>query len=314
MRFGASQTRSGEYRIILHLGEQQLRLLVLRHTKHDHPEVVVNDTFDLSAGDIPSTIEQCQKRYHKLDLRHCVTELVLGVRHYQAVAIDRPDLPEQDIASSLAFQLGELVELAPEDMITDYYELPYQASGHNKVVAVVAKKSELVDWVHAIINADWQLVLISVGELQLKKLHEPSATAVLCLYPVQNGGYIAQIYHQGQLCFSRGLRGLRSLDGYSKEEIELGAMEPMATELQRSMDYFESQLRQAPVKQIQLAIKHPQMDAMKTALQDLLAVNVEAFSYQSWMNELCEGDFSDIEALAAALPDKSPDSATGAGE
>lgn len=314
MRFGASQTRSGEYRIILHLGEQQLRLLVLRHTKHDHPEVVVNDTFDLIAEDIPSTIEQCQKRYHKLELKDCATELVLGYSRYQAVAIDRPDLPEQDIAPSLAFQLGELVELAPEEMITDYYELPYQASGQHKVVAVVAGKTELADWVHAIMNADWHLVSISVAELQLKKLHESSATAVLCLYPVQNGGYIAQIYHQGQLCFSRGLRGLKSIDGYSKEEIELGAMEPMATELQRSMDYFESQLRQAPVKQIQLAIKHPQMDAVKAALQDLLAVEVEAFSYQPWMNELCEGDFSDIEALAAALPDKSPDSANGSGE
>lgn len=308
MRFGASRARSGEYRIILHWGTDQLRLLVLRHTNREQPETVVNDTFSISSNNFSEALEQCHQQYNKLDLDHCPVELVLGIGHYQAVSVDRPDLPDQDIASGLAFQLGELVELEPEAMVTDYYELPYQPSGQDKIVAIVADKQELSDWTHAILELDWDIEKISVVELQLKKLHGVTDKAKLCMYPLDNGGYLAQIYRQGQLCFSRALRGLKSITDYSKDEIEVGALEPMATELQRSMDYFESQLRQAPVKTILLAIKHPQINAVKAALEDLLAIKIESFDYLPWMSELCEGDLTDIDALAAVLPEPSEQS------
>ncbi|WP_404401311.1 Type II secretory pathway component [Idiomarina seosinensis] len=282
---------------------------MLRHTKHEQqPEVVINDTFKISSSDFSDALQRCSQKYHKLDLAHSPTELLLGIGHYQAIAVDRPDLPEQDIAPGLAFQLGELVELQPEDMVTDYYELPYQPSGQDKIIAIVANKNELSEWIQAAMKLDWDVTKISIVELQLKKLHDAADRARLYVYPLDNGGYLAQIYQQGQLCFSRALRGLKSISDYSKDEIEVGALEPMATELQRSMDYFESQLRQPPVKNVCLAIKHPQMDAVTKALEDLLAVDVGMFDYLPWMSELCEGDLSDIEALAAVLPDENEQS------
>ena len=302
MLIGASRARSGAYRIILQLGKMQLRLLVLRHRQSDLPEIVVNDSTPLSKISFTEALAQFSHSYDKLGLKQAPVTLVLATGQYQAVSVDRPDVPEQDIAASLAFQLGELVDLAPEDMVTDYYELAYQPSGQNKVVAVVGNKPQLTDWVQAIIDAEWEPEVISISELELRKLHSPSARANLCVYPLERG-YLVQIYHQGKLCFSRALNGLASINDYSKEEIELGALEPLATELQRSMDYYESQLRQAPVKEIMLAISHPQLDAVSKALSDLLAVPVTRFTYEDWMNELCEGDFTDLIAFAAAKPE-----------
>lgn len=301
MLIGASRTRSGAYRIILQLGKKQLRLLVLRHSQADLPEVVVNDSSPLSQTDIAQALDDFNHSYEKLGLKNAPVTLVLGTELYQTVTADRPDVPEQDIAASLAFQLGELVDLAPEQMVTDYYELAYQPSGQNKLVAVVGDKSLLTKWVQAIIDVDWQPEAITISELELRKLHAVSDAANLCVYALERG-YLVQIYHKGNLCFSRVLSGLASVGNYSKEEIELGALEPLATELQRSMDYYESQLRQAPVKEIILAISHPQIDAVGKALTDLLAVSVTRFNYEDWMNELCEGDFSDLVAFAAVKP------------
>lgn len=311
MRIGASRARSSNYRIILHWGFHQLRLLVLRHSKHGLDEVVVNDTVELSSHSIPSALKSFQSDYHKLGLKDCPVELVLGLGHYQAVSIDRPNVPDEDISASLTFQLGELVDLPPEQMVTDYYELPYQPSGQNKIVAIAANKATLKEWVDAITANDWSLQCISIVELQLGQLHEPSNKALMAVYPLSEQGYLAQIYHAGKLCFSRTLRGVKAIDDYSKEEIELGALEPMATELQRSMDYYESQLRQAPVKSVSLAIAHPQMNAVSTALAELLAVDVSVYQYPQWMSELCEGDFTDLEAFAAATQQGGPNEANG---
>lgn len=311
MLIGASKARSGNYRIILQLGKEKLRLLVLRHRQSDLPEVVVNDSLPLSQNNITAALEQFHQRYEKLGLKHAAVTLVLGIGHYQTIAVERPDVPEQDIAASLAFQLGDLTDLAPEDMITDFYELPHQPSGQDKVVAVVGNKAELSEWVRAIMDVEWQLDAISISELELRKLHPGSARASLCVYPLERG-YLVQIYHQGKLCFSRALSGLKSIADYSKEEIDLGALEPLATELQRSMDYYESQLRQAPVKEIMLAISHAQLDSVCGALSDLLAVPVERFHYEDWMNELCEGDFSDLAAFAAAKRELSTEDGAGA--
>lgn len=311
MLIGASKARSGNYRIILQLGKRELRLLVLRHRQADLPEVVVNDSSEVSQTNTSEILEHFNQSYDKLGLKHAPVTLVLGLGYYQTIAVDRPDVPEQDIAASLAFQLGDLTDLAPENMVTDYYELAYQPSGQNKVMAVAGNKQELSDWVQAIVDAGWEPEIITISELELRKLHPHSARARLCVYPLERG-YLVQIYHQGKLCFSRALSGQAAITDYSKEEIELGALEPLATELQRSMDYYESQLRQAPVKEIMVAISHAQLDSVCGALSDLLAVSVERFNYEDWMNELCEGDFSDLAAFAAAKQEPSTADEAGA--
>ena len=79
MLIGASRARSGNYRIILQLGLNQLRLMVLRHTGTDLPEVVVNDTTDLSSSSFADALQQFSDTYSKLDLKKSEVILVLGL-------------------------------------------------------------------------------------------------------------------------------------------------------------------------------------------------------------------------------------------
>lgn len=312
MLFGASRTRSGNYRIILQIGQEQLRLLVLRHSSANPPQAVVNDSIDIG-DDLTATIKALLKPYEKLRLEGSPVDLVLGSNHYQTVTVDRPNLPESDLSSGIAFQLGDLVSFAPDEMVTDFYELPFYPGAANKVVAVAASKELLTNCVNAIIDNDLQVTSIAIAELQLRKLYQQQELPVLVMFPLESGDYLAQIYQQGLLCFSRPLRGLRRLSEYSAADIELGALEPLATELQRSMDFFESQLRQRSISTIHLAVNHPSIGEIKSQLQNLLAVDIEQVDYQPWMQELAEGDYSDIVTFAAALsvaPSATPSAAT----
>ena len=73
----------------------------------------------------------------------------------------------------------------------------------------------------------------------------------------QSGQDLAvQILQQGNLCFSRRLRGFNRLDQYSLDEMQQGVFDNLLLELQRSIDYFEGQLKQAPVREIALLLSN----------------------------------------------------------
>ena len=48
--------------------------------------------------------------------------------------------------------------------------------------------------------------------------------------------------------FSRRLRGYENLANFSPEELKIGIVDNVSLEIQGSIDYFESQFRQAPIK------------------------------------------------------------------
>ena len=301
MRFLFGKKTGSNYQLVISISAAELRLLILKEKPNKAPELIVNDVERLQNNNITQALSNLNERYKKLSLDDAKVTFVLQLAHYQSTAVDRPDVPDEDLAASLRFQLDELTEMSPDQMITDYYELPLQASGQDKVTAVVAPKELLANIVDAVAAQSWQLTDITVSEVVLKNLFQHREKPCMVLYGLSQNRYVAQIYRAGKLVFTRELRGVRDLSKYSVEEIKLGALEPLATEIQRSMDYYEGQLRQAGLREVVLAVAGPQREAMAESLHELLAVDVELFEYPQWMNELCEGDFSDLEALAASI-------------
>ena len=301
MRFLFGKKNASNYQLVVSIDATELRFLVLKIKTEQEPELIVNDVETIKNNHIDHALNALNERYKKLSLEHAPVTVVLQPAHYQSTTVERPDVPEQDLAASLRFQLDELTDMSPDEMVTDYYDLPLNASGQDKITAVVASKTLLSQIVEAVASQSWQLDSITVSEVVLKNLFQTTDNACLVLYGLSKSRYVVQIYRAGALVFTRELRGVRDLSKYSAQEIELGALEPLATEIQRSMDYYEGQLRQASLRRIVLAIAGPQREAMAESLRDLLAADVELFEYPSWMSELCEGDFSDLEALGASL-------------
>ena len=301
MRFLFGKKTASSYQLVFSLSATELRLLVLKNKPNQAPELIVNDVERVKNNNIHQALSTFNERYKKLSLEHAPVIFVLQPSHYQSTAVDRPDLPAEDIAASLRFQLDDFSDMSPDEMVTDYYELPLQASGQDKITAVLAAKSLLSNIIDALAAQSWELTHITVSEVVLKNLFQSQDKACFVLFGLSSTRYVAQIYRAGELVFTRELRGVRDLSNYSAEEIKLGALEPLATEIQRSMDYYEGQLRQAGLRKLILAVSGPQREAMVESLQELLAIEVALYDYPEWMSELCEGDFSDLEALAASV-------------
>ena len=295
--FGFKQQKKNAHHVCFQITQKSVRLLVAK-SYAGKCELIVNDQEDAQPGNLIEKAAHILKKYKRLSLKDASVTLVLGTDCYESVLVDRPMVDPEEIAESLKYSLDDLVSLSADDIIADYYEFPEQPTGQDKVVAVAASKQLLKPWVDFLEDNDLSLAAITVSELTLPSLIKPASYPEMVIYQTQEKQYLAQIYTSKGLLFTRILRGVAAIDRYTEEEIEAGALEPLATELQRSVDYFESHLRQAPIKHIHIAIEHVKQDVVAKSLAQMLAVECSVYHYPQWSQELIEGDFTDLPGLA----------------
>lgn len=295
--FGINRRKKSVFRLAIVVSHSKVRFLVSR--QRQHPELIVNDVVDVEQQSPTQIIDAFSRKYKNLDIEGVPTQLVLAVDEYESVLVEKPAVQANEIANSLKYSLKDLISYSADNAAIDYYELPFQPSGQNKIVALATSKERLAQWVEAIHKKKWQVFSLTASETVLPTIAPDTQRGVLVLYENGENGFLVQIYQQQQLVFSRLLRSLNSLSNYSLEELQAGALESLATEVQRSMDYYESQLKQAPVSYVVCAVEHQQSQRILTILGDLLAIECELYQYPSWAVELCEGDFSDLTGIAS---------------
>ena len=193
----------------------------------------------------------------KLSSEHQISascQLVLPPSHYQIVQIDKPNVPDSEISAALKWQVKDLVTIAVDDMIVDYFDGPTLAGGNAKLNVVCASKSFLSAMVATINQSDINLKTISTEEFAFISLLPKQDDAVLMVCQQPNEEVVLLIVKKGKLYFHRRLRGFAQIDKKSEQELTMGVIDSLSLEIQRSLDYFERQLKQAPIKSIQVIV------------------------------------------------------------
>ncbi len=218
-----------------------------------------------------SAIESfCDKNEHIANVH-----LVLSASQYQIVQVDKPNIPEEEINAALKWQIKDLVTIEPENMIVDYFSGPKLAGGGEKINVVCAKKQELMAYL-SMFDDELVVTSITTEEFAFAGLtpKQEQATLLLCQQP--NEEVLILIIKDGHIYFNRRLRGFSQLGSKTREELDFGSIDSLSLEIQRSMDYFERQLKQPPIKEIQLLlpIKTESYIATKLAENTTASVNV----------------------------------------
>jgi MSHA biogenesis protein MshI len=234
---------------------------------------------------------------------NCQCTLVIPPERYMVLQIDKPVVPDEEIALALPWTIKDLVTLPDDDMVLDYLDLPLQNQLQGqKVNVVVSSKSWLADIVALFVRNKLQLVNIQPEEWLARNLL-PDKNHAQMLVSHQSGQDVAvQILQQGHLCFSRRLRGFNRLDQYSVEELQQGVFDNLLLELQRSIDYFEGQLKQAPVKEILLLLATNNQNAIVQLFAHNGFSQVSALSAKDTALQMSDEQFSQYWlALAGAM-------------
>ena len=228
--------------------------------------------------------EQALSELHQIDDLVAKTQLILSNKFYQIVQVDKPNIPENEMSSALKWQVKDLITIPNDDMVLDYFDAPV-IGGVAKVNVVCAQKSKLQELVMVLHKNDINLKNITTEEFAFAQLLSgvDGANLLICQQPGED--ILILIIKDRHLFSYRRIRGMASIGQRTEEELAVGITDSLSVEIQKSVDFFERQLKQPPVKTIKV----------------LLPIRTEAFIAR----KLSENTHITVELLK--LPEAYPD-------
>jgi MSHA biogenesis protein MshI len=180
--------------------------------------------------------------------------IVLSAQQSQIVQVDKPNVPSAEMNSALKWQVKDLVSISPDNMVLDYFDGPLLAGGKEKINVVCAPINELKEIVAATNNDNAEVASITTVEFAFANLQAKQSDACLLVCQQPNEEIVLLIVKEGKLYFHRRLRGYAQIAHKTEEELAMAVVDNLALEIQRSSDFFERQLKQAPIKEIKVLL------------------------------------------------------------
>lgn len=256
-RSSAGRPRQATQIAAIYLQAEQLKLVLVRSI-----DQVVLKTETVRLVDSQQRVSACSQLARELP-KNTALCLVLSADSYQLVQLDKPPLAEAEMRQALPWQIRDLVSIPTDDLIVDYCDVAEPASQQQAKIQVVASsRSLLAPLCKVLQQSPAQLMNIQPDEWLARNLLPVQPQAVLLLSHQPGQELSIQIVRNGTLYVSRKLRGFNRIDQMSFSELSLGLLDNLLLEVQRSLDFFEGQMRQAPVKEILFLLPSPELPAI----------------------------------------------------
>lgn len=212
------------------------------------------------------------------------TRLVLPLDKYQVFQLERPEgIDDAELGDALKWKLKDFLDYSPSDAVSDVFPFPENAArGRGELVNVVAARKSLVtEQVRLVLDSGLELEAVDVAELALRNL-------IARLDPQKRGAALVHLRDgYGQMVIAKGdvLYLSRRLDVLSEDlrnaSTQENAVQSLALEMQRSLDYYESQLGQVPPSVIRL-VARDNMLPLSSMLSSYVAAGVDVIDWRDF--------------------------------
>lgn len=184
----------------------------------------------------------------------CAAYWALATNQYKIHQIDLPEAGENEMLPAVMWAVKDLLDFPLAQAVIDYYPVPPECVRGNqqKINVVCSDKTVLQPVFDAIKNAGLAVKVIDIPELALRNVMQNMDDVnygVGLLY--QNPqGVVLGFYRENHLLFSRVLTGVKMLQDTLDKNTGPAVREAILLEIQRTIDYYQSQLAQPPLKAI----------------------------------------------------------------
>jgi len=248
--------------------------------------------------------EILRNRLAKLGLQRVPCNLVIGSSNYQLLLGEAPKVPPEELAEALRWRVKDLIQFPIADAILDAFLLPEDSiRGTSRMAyAVVSQRNTIVQLIAQAKAAQLELAAIDIPELVLRNLAQACCDTKrgIALVKLGQGGGSLQIIRDGNLYLSRQF----SL-AYNAGLLDDLPGDALVLELQRSLDYFERQMRQSPPSHIYICGENVTSDKLTPEIRNGLAVKIELFNLEAGLqiaSDIQEHNLSlSLLAIGAAL-------------
>lgn len=215
------------------------------------------DSLSLGNGSLPE------------QLRKTPSTTVLPANAYSLQLVEAPNVPDDEVSEAVRWKIQHLIEFPVEEALIETFEMPPPANPGAKpmIYAVVARRSEIQGHVDSVRNADIRIDAIDIPELCIRNIAvrlPQDEYGVAFLHFNNDFGYLT-ITRGGILYLIRRIELQQEFLAEQQQEIAL--------QIQRSLDYYESQFDCPPVRELVLG-PGDDSDLLATSLAQDLGITV----------------------------------------
>ena len=227
----------------------------------------------------------------RLEFKKYSVSAVLDPSEYQLVMTEGLDLPPDELRSAMRWRIKDLVSFPVDDAIVDVFRLPV-IRGSENLLQVVAAPPAAINEIESIVQgANKPLDVIDIPELALRNL--------MLLMPQDQLGCAFMLLGRSAINILVTCQGVL----YVARRIELGfgiEADQLSTELQRSMQYYESQFDRAPITDVVIGPDNAHARELAPVLTANTGLNCQVLNLASILP--CEsgvGPFDQADVLVA---------------
>jgi MSHA biogenesis protein MshI len=244
------------------------------------------------AGSPEEFQRELQRLATQYDLKRARCSLVLEPGEYTIVSTEAPTVPQDELRAAVRWRVKDLIDFPIDDATLDVFFAPATPGQATRQLYVVAARNGAILRVADMCNqAGVNLDVIDVPELVQRNLATLCAAdqegLALIVFAADHG--LVTVTRRGELYMSRRLE--IGTDAMARADEPARYFEQVTLEVQRSLDYFDSHFRAAPVTHLVVALPAP-----VSGLMEFLGANLNLRVAELQLAERIDGS-ADIAAL-----------------
>ena len=228
--------------------------------------------------------------------------------------LEKPQVAEDEIRDAVRWKIRELLDYDVDQAVVDVFEIPgLKEQGRTpQIYAVYAHEDRLREYIEQVVSAGMDLNYIDIPELVQRNIASRLAEdkSGLALLNLQQQTGLLTLTHQSTLFLARELdSGYQALAGAANAALAVNdspmalseqpgeALEAVALEIQRSLDYYESHFGKPPIRNLVIAPLAQPVPELLEHIRSSLGLNVRMLDLAEVIDAAAEID-TDMQARA----------------
>ena len=217
---------------------------------------------------------------------HGLVTLSMAIEDHNIHKLARPSVEDSEMKQSVIWLLKDRLDCSVEDAVVDTIDYPAGCQLDDQIMVVQTSKTKIQKQVDIIADAGLELKAIDITELVLGDILQnyPGIENGIALVLDHEDGATLLVYRGDYLYLIRKLSGITDLISCLPVEGNMMMADQLLLEVQRTLDYYDAQMRQPPLAGILLAPSFADISALADYLDKNLSTKVECLDINQLLN------------------------------
>jgi MSHA biogenesis protein MshI len=281
-----NKTKSGPGLVGLSISAEKITLAHVIQTT-DKPQLLLCKEFAVKNAEEKAKV--LEKQVSSLGLENTKASYVLSPNDYKLLLVEAPNVAANEIADAVKWKIKDLIDHPVEEMAITVFPVPVDAyrGGNDMVYVVATTKTKIKEIVDLVTNSGLVLEAIDIPELVMMNLSAKCAddSYGLAFLDLRGSGSTMNLCKDGEIYLTRHLNTRMDPDVLNSADWD-NIRERLVLEIQRSLDYYESQLGKPAIPKVLLAPRQSDSEALAGQLNSVMSVHVECMDISKSLDSM----------------------------